>query len=87
MEREARAADDGVDARRRGRGPHRARRDGGHRAEAEDDRLAVRQAIAALDLERVPERVAEVERPPLAALERVALDDPELELDGTVDEA
>ena len=60
--------------------------DGRDRPQAEDDRLAVRQAVAALDLERVPERVAEVERPPLAALERVAVDDAELEPDRALDD-
>ena len=52
-----------------------ALRDGGHGPQAEHDRLAVRQPVAALDLQRVAEGVAQVERPSLAALERVAVDD------------
>ncbi len=55
-------------------------------AQAQHDGLAVRQPVAALDLEGMAERVPEVERAPLATLERVAVDDVELELHGAVDD-
>ena len=51
-----------------------------HGAQAEHDRLAVRQPIVALDLEGVAEGVAQVERPSLAGLEGVPVDDAQLEL-------
>ena len=56
-----------------------ALRDGGHGAQTQHDRLAVGQVVVALDLQRVAQGVAQVERPPLARLERVAIHDAQLE--------
>ena len=85
-ERVAERVDDGVDARRQVRLGAAAGGDGGHGAEAEHDRLAMRQAVAALDLEGVAEVWPRLRIAPLAALEGVALDDAELEAHGALDD-
>ena len=51
----------------------------GDRAQAERDGGAMRERVPALDLERVPERVAEVQLPALAVLPWVAVDDVQLD--------
>ena len=77
--REAEAGEQGVDALARAPRRPRAAAMRGHGAQAEHDRLAVRQAVARLDLQRVADRVAQVELPPLAVLVGIALDDAELQ--------
>jgi len=81
---EAEVRDDVVDLRGEfgaGTARHRHVGDG---ARPEDDRLAVGQGVAGLDLEGVPDRVAQVQGAPFTGLERVAVHDADLQQCGAL---